>query len=351
MKVLVLSPSRFEKGGISTVVNNLQSNLSNSSLEFNFYSTWKNGNRLYRVVYCTLKLLIFPLYLLNKPFDVIYIHFAHNGSFFRKSIYSLISRVFKKKIIWHSHSSSFDIFYEELGRKKQKMVQRVFLEYCDSLIVLGVFWKEFYEKTIHVNKKKITILHNAVLVPNKPKYDVKSKIITMFGRLGKRKGTFDLLAIAEHFKEKDIVFRLYGDGDLKLVSEIIQEKNLSNVEIKGWIDHDKKWKEMEQAILNILPSYNEGLPMAILETMALGIPNIATNVGSINEVILDGSNGFLVKAGDIEGMISVIEMFTSSKSILEKNKMSILARETVLQHFSIDEYFKKLNEILLGKGY
>ena len=44
--------------------------------------------------------------------------------------------------------------------------------------------------------------------------------------------------------------------------------------------------------INVLPSYNEGLPMSILETMAYGIPSITTNIASIPEVVVDGVNGF-----------------------------------------------------------
>ena len=57
---------------------------------------------------------------------------------------------------------------------------------------------------------------------------------------------------------------------------------------------------MEHAMVNILPSYNEGLPMTILETMAYGIPNISTSIASIPEVLHNNDNGFLVKPGDID---------------------------------------------------
>ena len=55
-------------------------------------------------------------------------------------------------------------------------------------------------------------------------------------------------------------------------------------------------------MLHVLPSYREGLPMSILETMGQGIPNISTRIASIPEVIQDGENGFLITLGDVEAL-------------------------------------------------
>lgn len=52
---------------------------------------------------------------------------------------------------------------------------------------------------------------------------------------------------------------------------------------------------MANAMVNVLPSYNEGLPMTILETMAYGIPNISTSIASIPEVLHNNDNGFFGK--------------------------------------------------------
>jgi glycosyltransferase involved in cell wall biosynthesis len=57
----------------------------------------------------------------------------------------------------------------------------------------------------------------------------------------------------------------------------------------------------------VLPSYNEGLPMAILEAMSWGLPIISTPVGGIPEVVIPDRHGFLVTPGDIEGLTAAIE--------------------------------------------
>jgi glycosyltransferase involved in cell wall biosynthesis len=68
----------------------------------------------------------------------------------------------------------------------------------------------------------------------------------------------------------------------------------SVVELLGWIDSDAKVERLRRAHLLVLPSYMEGMPNAIIEAMATGLPVVATNVGAVVDVVTDGVNGFLI---------------------------------------------------------
>ncbi|MFC4652859.1 glycosyltransferase family 4 protein [Lactococcus nasutitermitis] len=348
MKVVIVGPSSMEKGGISTVINNISSNIDITDVSFKEYKSWKSGTFFSRIMYSIIKIILFPLFLSKNEVDIVYIHFAHNGSFTRKAYYSKISKLFNKKVVFHSHSSSFDVYYHNLKEPKKEKVRRIFCDYCDYLIVLGENWKNFYHKEIKVPNRKIEILHNAVLCSPIYYYDSSSLIITMFGRLGKRKGTYDVLKVASRFKEnnQNIQFKLYGDGEIEIVRDIIAKNNLTNVFVGGWVDGDKKVEAMKEAALNILPSYNEGMPMAILESMSLGIPNISTNVGSIEEVIEDQVNGFIIKPGDEEKLYSVIKNYMCDSDKEYKVQLSNQARNTIVEKFNIRNYGDKLKRIL-----
>ncbi|EOD7438360.1 glycosyltransferase family 4 protein [Enterococcus faecium] len=348
MNVLVVSPSKREKGGISTVVNNLAEKSADQKVQYYFYSTWISGHCFIQAIYCLFKMCIFPFFLMTPKYSIIYIHFAHNGSFIRTRWYASISKKMNKKVALHSHSSSFDIYYGESSLKKKKMIQEVFFHNCDKLIVLGKSWYQFYVDIVEVPSKKIEILPNAVKYKPGHEYNSQSNIITMFGRLGERKGTYDLLKVAELFQKKEvnIVFKLYGDGDKDKVQRLLDLRGISNVEIKGWVTKDEKAAAMSESVLNVLPSYNEGLPMAILETMAVGIPNVTTNVGSISEVIHNGVNGYLIEPGNIEQLYRAINNFLANKSIAEKINMSNFAKKRISNEHNIDDYFVKLGKLL-----
>lgn len=83
---------------------------------------------------------------------------------------------------------------------------------------------------------------------------------------------------------------------------------------KGWLDKSKQNEVFSNIALNVLPSYNEGLPMSILETMAYGIPNISTRVAAIPEVISD-KNGYLIYTGDKKALKeAILESFKKNKN-------------------------------------
>ena len=96
-----------------------------------------------------------------------------------------------------------------------------------------------------------------------------------------------------------------------------------NIDVVGWIDFNNKIELLKKVIAVILPSYNEGLPMAILEGMAAGKTIISTNVGGIPEVVSDGENGILIEPGDIlglkEALIKVIENDEFRKKCFREN--------------------------------
>lgn len=95
---------------------------------------------------------------------------------------------------------------------------------------------------------------------------------------------------------------LAGDGEIENVSALIKAKGLEkNVFIMGWLDRNGMLDLLKQVSTVVLPSYNEGLPMAILEEMASGKAIISTKIAAIPEVIKE-ENGILIQPGDIEAL-------------------------------------------------
>jgi glycosyltransferase involved in cell wall biosynthesis len=72
--------------------------------------------------------------------------------------------------------------------------------------------------------------------------------------------------------------------------------------LAGWVSGQAKEKLLQRNGIYVLPSYNEGLPVSVLEAMAADLAVITTRVGGIPELIADGSNGVLIEPGDREGL-------------------------------------------------
>jgi glycosyltransferase involved in cell wall biosynthesis len=176
------------------------------------------------------------------------------------------------------------------------------------VLVLSNFWKEFFVKNI--TDKNVAVLHNGVYtqvfaacetIPNNLNH------FLFLGRLGQRKGVYDLLqAIDDLIKIdglNDLLFLLAGDGEIEEVKTIVADKGLqNNVQLLGWVGEKEKLRYLKLADTMILPSYNEGLPMSILEAMAAGKIIISGRVGGIPDLVTEGVNGFLITPGDVESL-------------------------------------------------
>lgn len=165
------------------------------------------------------------------------------------------------------------------------------------------------------------------------------------GRLCPQKGQLLLVEAIRRLKDRgiDCQLTLVGDGELRQTIMDLA-KNLgvdSQIRITGWLSSDDVKKEISQAKLMVLPSFAEGLPVVIMESLALGIPVVATYVAGIPELVTDGESGWLVTPGDIDALTeTLIKALTTPVEILQQ--MGKRGREKVIQNHSALTEAKKL---------
>jgi glycosyltransferase involved in cell wall biosynthesis len=161
---------------------------------------------------------------------------------------------------------------------------------------------------------KIHIVHCSVgeeyFVPGTP-IEETAPILLSIGRLCAEKGyTLLLEAISKVLANGlDLQLVLAGDGELRpLIEERIEEFGLSkNVRITGWLDEEQIRAELRQCRILVQPSFAEGLPVVIMEAFAMCRPVISTYVGGIPELVLQGENGWLVPAGNVDDLATAIQ--------------------------------------------
>lgn len=283
-------------GGVSSVL---------ASYEKYFYRlrhipTWKITNKINKLWYFMYHYLWFLILLIfDRRIKIVHIHTAAGPSFERKMLMTRTAKLFRKKVILHMHAADFVEYYNE--SKSKKWIEDS-IRKCDLLIVLSPSWRDFFI-SIGINSENIIILNNIVtpqvVVDNRIDKELK---FLFLGWLGKRKGIWDLLdVIIEHHDElKGKFFLRFGGNDFENeINQLIEKKELNDVvKFEGWVSGKKKEECLSWANVFILPSYNEGLPISILEAMTYGMPIISTTVGGIPEVVKDRQNGFLIHAGD-----------------------------------------------------
>ena len=165
------------------------------------------------------------------------------------------------------------------------------------------------------------------------------KEIVYIGRLSGQKNLVHLIMA---LCETNFSLDMYGGGNLKKKLKNLVEKNNVRVLFKGSVPNSKIPKILSDYQLFILPSFYEGMPKALLEAMACGLPCIGTDVRGINEVIKHNYNGWLVKT-DLKSIKQGIVKLMNDKNL--RKKLGKNARKTIEEKYSLEKVLKKEIEI------
>lgn len=103
---------------------------------------------------------------------------------------------------------------------------------------------------------------------------------------------------------------------------------------------------LRQADLFVLSSDKEGLPLALLEAMACGLPAIVTEVGGTGEVVVQNETGLLVRRGDAEGLARGIRQLLGNAG--SREKMGLAARRRIHEHFEIEQAMQRLQSVIVA---
>lgn len=343
MKIITVGPGLNVRGGVSTVERHIVTSPEYDDHLISHISTYEDGGigvKLWAFLKGILSLL--SAIIFRKP-SIIHIHFSHRGSTLRKIVLFYCIRGFSLPIVMHSHGSDFHEFYRGLPSWAKFFVKDA-LSRADAVIGLSGSWCDFFINEVGVSPDKVEVFNNPVeFIDTSSKRPNRTINILFLGRLEKRKGIYDILDAITKLKQENvdlnISLKLAGDGEVDKVSKIIQDRNIGDlIEVVGWVDRDTVKKLLINSEILLLPSYNEGLPMALLEAMGCGIAVITSPVGGIPEVINNNVNGLLVEPGNVDEIAQAIVKLMSEE---ERGRLGLAAKEST-QHLSVDSYNQRL---------
>ena len=229
IKILEIGPSPIRsKGGMASVISGIQEDdFLNAQYSIDIHESYCDGGIIKRLLFSAKGFIKF-IRIYNK-YDIFHIHMACYGSTFRKGYYIRFLKKHKKKIILHVHGAEYLRFYSGITEQKKQVVQKIW-KLCDAVIVLSNGWKKQFESIFDINT--IHVVENGINVAQyaKGKCDVsKSRDSFLFlGRLGTRKGTYDIIEAVEKISPSYPNLKVFmaGDGELNHVKEIITKKGL-----------------------------------------------------------------------------------------------------------------------------
>lgn len=217
-------------------------------------------------------------------------------------------------------------------------VERLLARFTDCLITMN---QEDYEraKTFSLRNNREVYKINGIGVPIKAyshnpnkkvnRMDNTFMLITV-GELTKRKNQVVLLEAVAQLKDPSVRVVICGTGEkMEYLQKMVSELGIeSQVEFKGYCTNI--FEQLSQADCFVFPSLQEGLPVALMEAMATGLPVICSNVRGNKDLIQDGIGGYLVNPKKVQEYVEAIKKMKSSKEL--RNNMGKVNRENVKQY-------------------
>jgi glycosyltransferase involved in cell wall biosynthesis len=240
----------------------------------------------------------------------VHVNMAERLSLVRKSAIVALCRLLGVPVVLHLHAAQLHHAYRRFPRPLQYAVRWIF-SLPRTVIVLGHASAEFVAQELGVPSSRIEIVINGVPDPVLPRrVPDGTRRVLFVGNLMERKGVSDLLRALADPRLADLPLQatFAGGGDVDGYRAMAARMGLQDrVHFTGWADQGQVAQLLAQADVFVLPSYDEGLPLAILEALATGVAVVCTPVGEIPHVLTDGRDACFVPPGDAGAIAAALE--------------------------------------------
>ncbi|WP_273670286.1 glycosyltransferase [Janthinobacterium fluminis] len=330
------------RGGVAAVIEGLRQAGFFERHQVYFVATHADSTRwtklrmmlaaVWRVLYICLR---------HRP-GIVHVHTSSRASFARKSLLLAIARACGRKTVLHLHGGGFREYAQiESGPLLRWWIRRT-LSRSSAVVTLSDSWSGFVRE--YAPQARTWVVSNSVPVPPVGAAAAEAPARLLFlGRAERDKGVFDLLeAMAVLVPEfPALQLALGGDGDLAAVERSAARLQIGgHVSLLGWVGPEQRDAELARATVFVLPSYHEGLPMAMLEAMAAGKAVVVTPVGAIPEAVSAGENGLLVQPGDVAALAGALRALLADAAL--RARLGHAARATVLARYSTEAALARL---------
>ncbi|KMZ11400.1 LPS glycosyltransferase [Candidatus Burkholderia humilis] len=314
MKVTLIGASVSQKGGIASVLRLLREQLQSEGIEVLLVLTSGASNSIGALLlYLRAIFTVIRNCLWNRS-DVVHLHMASRGSCLRKTLIAAICLALRKPYIFHLHGGGFRQFFgADLGKAGRRWVTFIFRR-APFMIALSGAWKEWIDSTIAGTRTEVVF--NGVPINNLSRSPANAiPTILFLGRVEAQKGIDDLISAFRRVASivPDALLEIGGEGAIPFYEE--KCRDLPTVRFLGWMDENQREAALRRAAVLTLPSWNEGLPMSILEAMSAGLPTVAIEVGGVPEVVVNGETGILVAPRDVDALASALAKILSNPEL------------------------------------
>jgi len=359
-KVTLLGPSLAAVSGVSThLLQLIQSDLG-AKFDLDHFQVGSEG-RTEGFVGKSLRMLMSPFSLAWHLFEcrssIVHINTSlEPNSYWRDVVYLLVAKILRRKVVYQVHGGALpeDFFG---GRRLPTEVLRWVLGRPDVVVLLASCELSAYRS--FAPRARLTVIANAVdtkgYLQERTAHQLGEPLrVVYMGRLVESKGIVDVIEAARILKDRGVkvILSIAGSGPLdRELRKLVNEARLEDrVRFVGAVFDSEKDLMWLQSDVFAFPTFHcEGLPYAILESMAAGAVPVTTPVGAIPDVLMDKVHGLYVSPHDPTAVANAIQWLDGHRDELEA--MRVAGRRRIDDCYTVARLagdFARLYEQVLG---
>lgn len=355
--ILILGPSLAAVSGVSTHLNQLLGSSLNREFRLIHFQVGSEG----RDEYYLGKLARF----IGSPFLLAWKLFKHRPAvvhlntsidikgFWRDAVYLIVAKFFGRKVIYQLHGGESPEFFFGVSGLLNKFARWLF-RLPDAVIVVAEEKLQAYKNFSRF--KNLSVIPNAIdlgLYERVEEKSFDSKVLQLgyIGRLAADKGIFQAVESMHVLRQRgfeSLRFMIAGSGpDEDAIRERINALELEDmVNIVGPVFGEAKIHFWRHVDILLFPSHHEGLPYAILESLASGTPMVTTCVGGIPDAVIDGIHGFVVKPRDISAIADSIQAMLLDRPRLRR--MSVACLQRAKEKYGVERLARQMSDLYMS---
>jgi glycosyltransferase involved in cell wall biosynthesis len=323
----MLGPDPQTHGGISSVLEAYRANGLFKRWPIEYLAVHGAGSAL-RTAALALKALCRLVALLMRERGlVVHLHAQAGWSFWREALFMALAIAARCPLVLQLHGGGFQRLHDE-GSGLARATIRFLLTQAACVLVPCESLRRWVRGLAH--HAYVECAPNPVL-PTAPPEDARRPNLVLFlGKLAPEKGLFDLLEAVSALRPAvpDVRLMCAGEGDRGAVARYAEQLGIADaVKCTGWVGPSGKRALLESAAVFALPSYDEALPMGLLEAMAAGVAPVVTPVGGMPEVVVDGLSGLVAAPGDVATLQRLLRKLLLDRKLAAR--IGAAARESV----------------------
>ncbi len=287
--------------------------------------------------------------------DLIYLTPNSKGAGFYKDAFIIFfAKRSGKKVIYHFHNKGVSLRQD---RFFDNLLYRFVFRNVDVILLSKLLYPDVQK---YVPENRVHYCPNGIPEmkgerrKEKRESDNSAAKILFLSNLIRSKGVLVLIEACKILVERNINFHCTiagGEAELTIrdVQKITTEKGLNSlISITGEVNGNEKMKLMSSADIFVHPSFNDCLPLVLLEAMQYSLPVVSTFEGAIPDVVEDRVTGFLVPHKDAVALTDKLEILLKETEM--RSKMGRAGRVRYEQKFILDKFEERLKEILEEVG-